>query len=148
MARYLVVAHQTAGSPELLSKLRELATGQPKAEFVILVPATPIPHLLAWVEGESLKVAQRSAELAKGRMEEMGLTVSRIAVGDGSPLVAIEDELRENPARFDAIIVSTLPLGTSKWLGLDLPHQVERKFGAPVIHVVSEVKPEEVRSST
>jgi hypothetical protein len=144
MMRYLVVAHQTAASPELLSKLRELATGEPEAEFVVLVPATPIPHLLAWVEGEAVEVAQRSAELAKARMGEMGIAVSRTAVGDGSPLVAIEDQLRENPVRFDAIIVSTLPLGISKWLGLDLPHRVERKFGIPVIHVVSQMKPAEI----
>jgi hypothetical protein len=148
MVRYLVVAHQTAATPELLSKLRELATGQPKAEFVVLVPATPIPHLLAWVEGEALEVAKRSAELAKGRMEEMGITVSRTAVGDGSPLVAIGDELRQHPEHYDAIIISTLPLGVSRWLGLDLPHQAGRKFHVPVIHVVSEVKPDEVRSST
>lgn len=111
---------------------------------MVLVPATPIPHLLAWVEGEALEVAKRSAELAKGRMEEMGITVSRIAVGDGSPLVAIGDELRQHPERYDAIIVSTLPLGISKWLGLDLPRQVERKFGVPVIHVVSQMKPAEI----
>jgi len=79
-------------------------------------------------------------------MEETGIVVSRTAVGDGSPMVAIEDELRQSRERFDAIIVSTLPSGISKWLGLDLPRKVERKFGLPVIHVVSEGKSTEVGS--
>jgi len=146
MAQYLMVAHQTAGSPELVSKARQLAVEDPNAQFVLLVPATPIPHLLTWVEGESREVAQRSAEAARRRMEEMGIVVSRTAVGDGSPMVAIEDELRQSRERFDAIIVSTLPSGISKWLGLDLPRKVERKFGLPVIHVLSEGKSTEVGS--
>ena len=148
MAQYLVVAHQTAGSPELVSKVRQLAVEDPSAGFVLLVPATPVSHLLTWVEGEAREVAQRSAEAARKRMEEAGVFVSRTTVGDGSPLVAIDDELRQSSERFDVIIVSTLPLGVSKWLGLDLPRQVERKSGLPVIHVVSEEKPAEAGSSS
>jgi hypothetical protein len=125
-----------------------LVAEDPNAQFVLLVPATPISHLLTWVEGEAREVAQRSAEVAKKRMEETGIAVSRTAVGDGSPIVAIEDELRQSPERFDAIIVSTLPLGISKWLGLDLPHKAQRKFGLPVIHVVSQEKPADVESSS
>lgn len=144
MARYLVVAHQTAASPELLSKLRQLAAEDPSAEFVLLVPATPISHLLTWVEGEAAEIAGRTAELAQRQTDEIGAAVIRTVVGDGSPLVATGDELRQHPEGYDAIIISTLPLGVSRWLGLDLPHQAGRKFGVPVIHVVSEVKPEEV----
>ena len=144
MGRYLVIAHQTAGSPELLAKLCELAAEDGAAQFALLVPATPVPHLLTWVEGEAREVAQRSSGAATTRMEELGLVVSRTAVGDGSPLMAIEDELRERPERYDAIIVSTLPLGISKWLGFGLPRKVERRFGIRVIHVVSEGKPAEV----
>ena len=38
---------------------------------------------------------------------------------------------------FDAIVLSTLPPGVSKWLRLDLVHRVEASFGLPVHHVVS-----------
>jgi hypothetical protein len=127
--------------------MSELAAKEP-TEFVLLVPATPIGSLLTWVEGAALEVARRTAQLARTEMEEMGLPVSRTEVGDGSPLVAIADELREHPEPYDAIIVSTLPLGVSKWLKLDLPHQVERKFALPVIHVVGEAKAAEVGSSS
>jgi hypothetical protein len=39
--------------------------------------------------------------------------------------------------KFDEIIVSTLPTGSSRWLGLDLPHRLEKLTSVPVRHVVS-----------
>jgi len=137
MARYLAVAHQTADSPELIDRLRTLASDDSTAELVLLVPATPIQHLLTWVEGEAKAAAGRAADIARGRLEEAGLKVIRASVGDESPILAIEDELREHPAYYDAIVICTFPPGKSRWLGLDLPHQVERRFSLPIIHVVA-----------
>ncbi|MGH9197291.1 MAG: hypothetical protein ACRD1T_16320 [Acidimicrobiia bacterium] len=137
MTKYLVVAHQTASSPELLDKLKELAREDAEAEFVLLVPATPVRHLLASVEGEARAAAQSAAEEAKDALETNGLQISRIAIGDEAPVTAVQDDLRENPARYDAIILSTLPLGISRWLGLDVPHQMRRRFEFRVIHVVA-----------
>ncbi|MEE8608819.1 MAG: hypothetical protein V3S55_14530, partial [Nitrospiraceae bacterium] len=136
MARYLVVAHQTASSPELVERVKAMAYAYPAPEFVLLVPATPIRDLLGWVEGEATEVARRSAEHAKARLEEAGAKIVRSSVVDASPLVAIDDELREHPAEYRGIIICTLPIGLSRWLRLDLPHRAERKFALPVIHVV------------
>ena len=61
MTRYLVVAHQTATSPELLRRATELAREDPEATFSILVPATPVQHRWTWEEEETLEVAQRTA---------------------------------------------------------------------------------------
>jgi hypothetical protein len=140
MGRYLVVAHQTASSPELLAKLKEVAREDAEAEFILLVPATRPEHLAAWVEGEARAAAERAAEQAKQVFEKNGLSITRTAVGDEVPLDAVRDELRDNPAHYDAIVVSTLPLGISRWLGLDVPHQMQRRFEMPVIHVVAEAK--------
>lgn len=140
MARYLVVAHQTAESPELIEKVRALATSDPAAEFVLLVPATPIAHLLTWVEGEAVEVAAKTAEAARARLEGAGARVVRTAVGDASPLQAIEDELMAHPGQYDAIVFCTFPPGLSRWLRLDLPHQAERRFVLPIIHVMAEVR--------
>lgn len=140
MGTYLVVAHQTASSPELLDKLKELSREEGEVEFVLLVPATPVRHLLASVEGEARAAAQRAAKEAKEALDQSGLKIGRIAIGDEAPLTAVQDDLRENPARYDAIIVSTLPLGISRWLGLDVPHQIRRRFDVPVIHVVAEAR--------
>jgi nucleotide-binding universal stress UspA family protein len=137
MARYLVLAHQTASSPELVERVTALAGTDPSSEFVLLVPATETQHLLGWEEGEATEVARRRAEDAKDRLEEGGANVVRASVVDASPLVAIEDELRDHAGEYAAIIMCTLPIGVSRWLRLDLPHRAERKFSLPVIHVVA-----------
>ncbi len=140
MGKYLVVAYQTASSPELLERLRAIASEDATHEFVLLVPATPVGHLVAWSEGEARAAAQRAAEQAKDHIERNGLIVSRIAVGDEAPVIAVQDDLRDNPTHYDGIVVSTLPLGISRWLGIDVPNQMRRRFGVPVIHVVAEAK--------
>jgi hypothetical protein len=131
MAHYLVVAHQTATSPELLQRVSELASDDPHTTFTILVPATPVAHLLTWEEGETQTIARTL-------FEEQGVQVEGTKVGDASPLLAIDDELRAQPQQYDGIVLSTLPVKISRWLRLDVHNQAERKFGIPVIHVVAE----------
>jgi len=138
MTRYLVVAYQTAASPELAERVTSLAAADPAAEFVLLVPATSVQHLLTWAEGEARAVAAKAAEDAKARFEKAGVNVVRVAVGDESPLLAIEDELLEHPGDYDAMIICTFPAGISRWLRLDLPSQAQRKFEVPAVHVVAQ----------
>ncbi len=138
MTHYLVVAHQTATSAELLQCVAELAAFDPATVFTVLVPATPVVHLLTWEEGETNQFARQRAEEARERFEGSGLNVAQAKVGDGSPLLAIGDELRAHPGEYDAVVLSTLPPGLSRWLRLDVHHQAERKFGLPVIHVMAQ----------
>lgn len=42
--------------------------------------------------------------------------------------------------RCDEIVISTLPLGLSRWLHLDLPHRVERRFARPVVTIVDDLR--------
>jgi len=137
VSRYLLVAHQTAGSPEVVQRVREIVATDPAAEFVVLVPATPVSHLLLWEEGETLEIARRRAETAMARLREVTARVVAARVGDGSPLQAIADELTQHPG-YDAILVSTLPQGMSRWLGMDLPHRVAGQFSIKVIYVVAQ----------
>jgi hypothetical protein len=136
MSRYLVVAHQTALSPDLQRKVRALIAEDSAAEFAVLVPETSgVP--LTW-EGETVDVAGQRAEASKTLLEETaGARVFRTAVGAPEPLQAITDELRMHPG-YDALVICTLPPGVSRWLKLDLLHRAERKFGLRVIHVVAE----------
>lgn len=137
MPHYLVVAHQTIDSPELIYKLIELSRQVPASEFTLLVPATRVEHLATWSEGESWAIASRAAGYARDRLELEGIRVPRTIIGDESPLLAVDDEMRNRPDTYDAIVVSTFPLGLSRWLGLDLPHRLEKKYPLPVIHVVA-----------
>jgi bacterioferritin (cytochrome b1) len=136
MPRYLVVAHQTASSAELLQAIRSIIQEHDQAAFVLLVPETPAEDLLDWQEGDPKSIAGRVAEGAKARFEEMGAIVIRATVADPSPLKALEEELAQDRESYDGIIIATLPLQRSRWLSMDQPRRIERRFGLPVTHVV------------
>src|SRR5437764_8375321 len=113
MSRYLVTAHQTALSQPLIEAVRSLAGRDSGAEFVLLVPATRVEHLLTWTEGESREIARRAGETARRRLSAAGVRVTAVRVGDPSPLQAIDDQLRDDPP-YDALIISTLPRRASR----------------------------------
>ena len=66
-------------------------------------------------------------------LAEMGVS-ARGAIGDGDPLQALEDALREFPA--DEIVVSTHPPGRSHWLEQGVVEQARLRYDVPVTHVV------------
>jgi hypothetical protein len=137
MARYLLVAHQTAHSDELLDGARALAREDPAAEFVLLVPATPVSRLLVWEEGTTVEVAGRRAASARARMEANGLRVVDARGGDPDPVAAIGDEMNAG-RRYAAVVVSTLPAGLSHWVRMDVLSRVRRNYpGLRVIHVLA-----------
>jgi GABA permease len=117
----LVIANRTLDSEDLIDALRARTERGPAA-FTLLVPS---PDRAA---------GRRMLEAACERMREHGLEVDG-EVADADPVVAVSEAW--DPGRFDEIVVSTLPTGTSKWLQLDLPHRLERMTGVPVTHVVS-----------
>jgi hypothetical protein len=136
MSHYLVVAHQTAQSEELLEQLRDIEREDPDAQFSLVVPATRVNHLLTFVEGEAYALAQRVAEDARRHFEGYGLHVVDARAGDESPLQAISDAVGRDV--YDTIVISTFPQGVSRWLKRDVHSQARRKFGLPVISVVSQ----------
>jgi bacterioferritin len=136
MPRILILANQTASSPELTNAIREIIKKDAATEFVLLVPATPVEDLLDWQDGDNQAVAKRTAQTAKEHLEEVGANVIRTEVGDPSPVKAIEDELQRHEQKYDGIVISTLPLQRSRWVALDQPRRIERRFKLPVIHVV------------
>ena len=136
MPRYLVLANQTASSPELISAVRQMVEKEADAEFVLLVPATPVEDLLDWQDGDNETIAKRTAQAAKEQLERAGAKVVRTEVGDPSPVKAIEDELQRHEEKYDRIVISTLPLQRSRWVALDQPRRIERRFKLPVTHIV------------
>jgi bacterioferritin len=136
MPRYLVLANQTASSPELISAVQQMVKQEADAEFVLLVPATPVEDLLDWQDGDNETIAKRTAQTAKEQLERVGAKVVRTEVGDPSPVKAIEDELQRHEEKYDRIVISTLPLQRSRWVALDQPRRIERRFKLPVTHIV------------
>jgi hypothetical protein len=119
----LVVANQTADSDELVRALSGRAERAP-TQFTLLLPAQP---------GVSRTDSAERLEEVLDRLRAGGLEAEGV-VGDCNPVVAVKETW--DPGRFDEILVSTLPTGASKWLQIDLPHQVERMTGVQVTHVV------------
>ena len=117
----LVVANVTATSDELLNALRERAS-RGACRFTLLMPR----------EGDG---ADGRLEEALAAMRAAGLERVAGKVGDHDPIVATMELW--DPMSFDEIVVSTLPTGSSRWLGLDLPRRLAKLTSVPVHHVVS-----------
>jgi hypothetical protein len=148
MARYLIVAYQTAASAELAARVGELVASDPEAEFSLLVPATPPSHLHTWEEGEARQLALRRGNEAAARLGAAGARVTAVRVGSHLPLDAVGDELYWHPG-YAAIVVSTFPPGLSRWLKGDLPNQLRRRYRLPVHHVIAvPVHPEGAQEPT
>jgi hypothetical protein len=135
--RILVVAHKTAATGPLLEAVRSRAERGP-AKFHLVVPRQPHgmdklanPHDIGSDE------AQRVLQHALPELSYAAGTEVTGAVGDSEPLMAIQDAIHLGD--FDELIISTLPLGVSRWMKLDLVSKA-RGLGLPVTHVTSEVK--------
>ena len=129
----LVVAHQTAATPALLQAVRERARGGP-CRFHLLVPRRRRRGEKA-VSPKQIGVLEASAVLrdALPRLSEAAGSDVTGEIGDLDPVTAIQVAL--NGHDYDEIIVSTLPLGVSRWLELDLISKT-RQFGLPVNHIL------------
>jgi len=134
MRRDLVVTDKMVTGELLCFRARELSRAGPCA-FFLVVPATP-PSDHPWTEGEARAAAGARMDEARMRLSGLGMEVEG-EVGDGNPMLAIGDAIRDR-GPFDEIILSTLPPGLSKWLKLDLPHRVAASFAIPMTHVVGE----------
>jgi hypothetical protein len=137
----LVVAHQTAATAPLLDAVKDRAERGP-ARFHLVVPRRP--HGLARVadpEEYGEEEARRVLADALPKLSAVAGHEVTGAVGDAEPLMAIQDAV--NLGDYDEIIISTLPLGVSKWLKLDLVSKA-RGLGLPVTHVLA---PSQVEAS-
>ena len=134
MRRYLVVANQTLGGEALLAHIRE-AMSLGGCAFHLVVPATPAKDHLTYTEGEARALAEERLRDGLARLRAEGANVTG-EVGDASPMPAIDDAMRHET--FDEVILSTFPPSISRWVKLDLPQRVKRRYHVPVTHVVSQ----------
>lgn len=135
MRTYLVVAHRTLVEDHLLDHVRSLCAAGDCA-FHLVVPVThPRDH--AWSDGEVEGLARDRLEEGMAAFVEVGATVTG-EVGDANPVYAVGTALRTSEVDdWAGIIVSTLPAGISRWLGLDVVSRLKRDFDLPVTHLVA-----------
>lgn len=138
-ANILVVAHQTAATSGLLDAVRERAQRGP-ARFHLVVPQQAHGmHKVVDPQDAGADEAQRVLDGALPKLSEAAGSDVTGSIGDAEPLMAIQDAV--NLGDYNEIIISTLPLGISRWLKLDLISKA-RGLGLPVTHVQAPSKVE------
>jgi hypothetical protein len=139
--RVLIVAHQTADSPELVAAVaRRAADGA--CTFTLLVPGrAPALHSVTVCGADGLSEAEERLEAAIPLLSEAAGEAIIGVVGTHEPLGAVQDAL--NVLGFDEVMISMLPVRESRWFRVELPRKV-RALGVPVTEVIartSEVDP-------
>ncbi|MGQ0824644.1 MAG: hypothetical protein ACT4OX_06380 [Actinomycetota bacterium] len=134
MARYLIVANRTLAGPQVIAEVLKIQAREP-SEFHLVVPASHAHS--GWSEGNATAHARANLERGLETLREAGVDATG-EVGDESPSLAVGDVMQRAQVQpFDAIILSTLPPGVSRWLKRDLPHRLAQRYGLPVIHLVA-----------
>jgi len=135
--RILVIANETVGGDELRTLLERKAEGV--AEEMLLVCPALNSRVRTWTSDEDPARAEAQSRLdaSLARLGEAGVSV-RGEIGDGDPLQALEDALREFPA--DEIVVSTHPPGRSHWLEQGVVEQARHRYDVPITHVVVDLE--------
>ena len=144
-----MVANKALAADEISEFVKSRMAADEATKITLLVPATAgtDPEQSARTSGTiaGVTVRQNSSQGAEATLNdenarhrlEFGLNTLRLLgatadglVGNANPAKAIAEVLDRR--QFDEVAVFTLPKGISKWLHLDLPHHIERKFHVPV----------------
>jgi hypothetical protein len=133
-SRVLIVAHQTADSPELVGAVARRAD-EGACTFTLLVPAQPRGlRRVTDIDRHGISEAEDRLELAIPLLSEAAGESIIGVVGMPEPLGAVQDAL--NVLGFDEVIISMLPVRESRWFRLELPRKV-RALGVPVREVIT-----------
>jgi hypothetical protein len=131
--RILVIANETVGGEELLAAIKHKVEGV-RAQVFVVCPALN-SKLRHWVsdEDQARIDAQNRLDHSLAVMHDAGIE-ARGQIGDGDPLLAIEDGIRIFAP--DELIISTHPEGRSNWLERGIVDSTRERFAIPVTHVV------------
>jgi hypothetical protein len=125
--RYLLLANRTLEESWLLPRLLEIADSG--AHFHIVVSPTPTESGGDRTDDKGLGLASYRLRYIVDKLHEGGIDAEG-EVGNADPLRAVTHALEQQAA--DEIIVATLPRGVSRWLEVDLPATLHRRFSVPV----------------
>ena len=139
--RVLVVANETVAGEELLSAISTLALMH-KTRFLVVCPALN-SRLKTYTSDEdpAREEARQRLDVTLARLASVSIEASGI-VGDGDPLVAVDDAVRTFGP--NEIVISTHPPGTSNWLERGVVESIRARYDVPVTHVVVDLRDEPV----
>jgi hypothetical protein len=122
----LVVANQTAASPELQDQLRRLAEEGPH-RFIVVVP-------LDSKDGNATAAARSRLEQLIASLDEAGIVAAGM-IGDPDPFTATMNAVQY--FRISDVVISTLPEDESRWVADKLVDRVRSAANVPVEHIQS-----------
>ena len=125
--RYLVLANRMLEEPWLFDRLSELAKDD--VHFHIVVSPTPIEPDSDRTDDRNLALSTFRLRHIVDKLHEAGIEAEG-EVGTVDPVRAVTRAVEREPA--DEILVATLPRGVSRWLEVDLPAALHRRFAVPV----------------
>ncbi len=137
--RVLVVANETVQGEELLSTISTLALIE-RTQFLVVCPALNSRLKTFTSDEDPARAAARARlDVTLARLASVGIEASG-EVGDGDPLVAVDDAMRTfGPSE---IVISTHPPGKSNWLERGIVESVRARYDVPVTHVVVDLAAE------
>jgi GABA permease len=135
--RVLVVANETVAGEELLSTISTLALGE-QTQFRVVCPALN-SRLKTYTSDEdpAREAAQARLDATLERLKSVGIDAHG-EVGDGDPLVAIDDAVRTFGP--NEIVISTHPPGKSNWLERGVVDAARARYDVQVTHVVVDLE--------
>ncbi len=129
----LVLTDGTEVGAHVTTRLLELQSGDPDLHVHLLIP---VPKSISSIHGHEIDAHER-AELqlrdALALFERIGIEATG-QLGGHDPMAAAADVIPLVAPSL--ILVSTLPMGLSRWLSMDLPHRLARRFAIPVDHLL------------
>jgi nucleotide-binding universal stress UspA family protein len=128
----LVVANETLAGAVLVDTVQELVA---RDAHVLVVCPVLVSRSRYWTSDLSAGIAQARERLlgSLAALRARGIEADGL-VGDGHPLLAIEDALRGFPA--DHILITTHPPTRSGWLEHRVVERARARFDQPISHVV------------
>ena len=142
----LIVANRSMGGRKLDRHLHQLLAEHGDARFHLVVPERGVEaYEFSWAVGfgmpvslserleDAMRTTEQRLEQVLSLLRKGGLTVTG-ELGPAPPMAAIAAALEQQT--YDEIVISTLPDTFSRWLRMDLPRRVQRRFGLPVTTVV------------
>jgi nucleotide-binding universal stress UspA family protein len=128
----LVVANETLAGDGVSGLVDDLTAAD--AEVLVVCPVL-VGRARYWTSdlGAGIDDARDRLEDSLAALDAHGIDAEGI-VGDGTPLLAIEDALRAFPA--DRVLVLTHPPEHSRWLERRLIERTRARFDLPVSHAI------------
>ncbi len=129
MKTVLVLTDGTEVGAHVTTRVHELHLEAPELQVYVVVPAA---KSLPSIDGHEVDGGERAEEQLRDAVQlftNIGVPATG-EVGGHDPMRATRHAL--TLVEPDLILVSTLPLGSSRLLNMDLPHRLRRRFGVPV----------------